>query len=206
MPSERVTAKLLGLDQAIAQMRRLPVACREEFGEASLAAAKYAAIQARALAPVRKTSLKSYSGGALRQRIGSAYNRSTGMAMVGIEKGALVVARTERRTWVTRARYGQRDRIVEVGKRKGMYVKTGYKMLLRLEERRKVVASGGLVVQPTKYGHFSEIGRGGRRGRARSHPWLRPAVERTREFFLSQMRAAASRTESLLRSMMGRAA
>lgn len=191
-------ARLTGLAEAQAQMRALPKEAIEAFGIASEKTAKLIALQARAKAPIRKVPIGGYRGGALRERIGASLDASSGTSVVGIERGALVVTKTNNRVWVSRRRAGTREILLKSGKRKGQTAQSSYRMLLRQSERANLRGAGGVIIQPTKYGHFSELGRGGRSGSGAAHPWLRPAVEGSQDYFVDQMRAAAKGVETNL--------
>lgn len=197
IPTAAQFVKLYGLGEATRQMRELPKAARENYAIAAEQTAKLIVMRARAKVP-RRPPITGYSGGALQQRIGYAVNRSSGDAVVGIEKGLIVITRAGRQVWVRTERKRTLERVSTKGKRKGQIVKTTYRSLLGNHERAEVRFAGGRIVQPTKYGHFSEFGRGGRRGTAASHPWLVPAVLQSVEYFTDQMRWAARETETNL--------
>ncbi|MBP7568786.1 MAG: hypothetical protein KBA95_01885 [Acidobacteria bacterium] len=207
-----VWLKVSGITEARKQLRELPKEAIAAFGEASYATALEAEGRAEAAAPVRRQALGPYRGGALRQRIGSARLRPTGEASIGIEKGLVSVRMSGRlagrQTWVMRERYYKREKVVSRGKRKGFYYKTGRKMLLRQDERAKVMAAGSRFIQPTRYGHLVEFGRkawsrpNGRRSPAiTGRRFLRNAVEQSQPNFLSRMRAAAQASEAHLAAM-----
>ncbi len=193
--------KLYGLTEAARQMKALPRLALDAFGDAAYLTAQLVASRAAGKAPKRKTPLGGYTGGALRQHIAASQNKTTGEAQVGIHTGLLVVRSSGRTTAVTQTRTRQRSRLVLKGKRAGTYVKTSYKMLLRRDERARVRRAGSLIIQPTKYGHFSEFGKGGRSGAGVATPWLQPTVEQSQDFFLVKMRAAAAASELALARM-----
>jgi hypothetical protein len=193
--------KLFGLAEANRQMKELPKEAIEAFGDAAFMTAKLVAVRAASKAPIRQKPLGGYRGGALRQHIGAWQNKATGEARVGIMKGLLVVRANGHTTAIARERYANRSLIVVKGPRKGMYVKTGPKVLLKLSERERVRHDAGVIIQPTKYGHFSELGGGGRTGTGAARPWLAPAVEQSTDYFLMQMRRAADQSAEHLAAM-----
>lgn len=198
MLSNRKFCTLSGLSEAKVLMRKLPEEVRDGYTLAAWKTAIQIVARAKSKVPTRKGAKGGYAGGGLRSRLDFSVDQRSGEVRVGIARGVIVVGRNGKNTLITRQRYGQRDRLVKSGPRKGQYVKTGYKMLLRVEERRKLRAIGSRIIQPTRYGHLVEYGHVGKRGPAGKTPYMGVSVEESRDYFLEQMRDAAKRTESNL--------
>jgi hypothetical protein len=178
-----VKVELQGLKELEAQLRTLPLVVRRVFSEGAYRTAQLVVLRAAAKAPVRRHPRRWYTGGMLKQALTAVKDTRTGGARLGLDRRLIVINASGRIAAVNRARKSQ------------WFTKTGKKrtdrVYLRKGEREKVRIAGGLIIQPAKYGHFTEYGRGGRGRGARFAPWLAPAVAQSTDYLAREMKLAA---------------
>lgn len=181
-------ARLVGLTEAKRQLGALPEVVRRPVYAVVQASTVDMANVAKAYAPRRDPSaVPGYSGGELESRIAGRASLKHLVGVVGIEKGARVVIRgrsvaINKTTAVTHRRL----------KKDGTYVMSRRRRVLGQTQRAKVRAVGGLVIQPTKYGHLMEFGRTGGRGRIAPRSYLRSAAKRSQTAFTADLKAVLS--------------
>lgn len=185
--SERLFAKVVGLEQARAQMRRLPEDARLAWWDVTAKTAAAIVARARAAIPVRHTNLpEGYSGGALRTHFAWEQAPTDTAARIGIERVAIVVR--------TRGRRGAG--VTTFADHKFKRARDG-KWRRRTLSRRamdRLQAGGAKVIRPTKYGHLQEFGAPHHRAR----PFLRPAAQAEQAAFEQRSRKAQAEVERLL--------
>jgi HK97 gp10 family phage protein len=185
--SDRRFAQLVGLDQAKRQMRTLPDVARKLHYVATRDSAEAILAAAKAAAPVRREGRPpGYAGGALRDHLAMKGTPAAGMAIIGIEKVALVV----------RTRGGRGAGVATFHDHKFKRARDGKwtRRTLSRPTLDRLRAGGARVIRPTKYGHLQEFG-------APQHaakPFLRPAVRAEQAAFEGRHRAAVAEVQRLL--------
>lgn len=149
--------KVIGLPEAKRQMAALPDEARKALLPGIRRTVDAMAAAARAAAPVRRDAVGSYHGGALRDRIAGRTSATHLIGMVGITVGAIVVNR-QGQTF----RIDRKDRLKYRMRRKnGEYQTRTWSRVMGTRDRERLRRSGGVLVQPSRYGHLQEF-EGGR--------------------------------------------
>jgi HK97 gp10 family phage protein len=184
---ERGFARLVGLDQAKRQMRELPDVVRRMHYEATRDSAEVILARAKAAAPVRREHLpEGYHGGALRDALAMKGIPNAAMAIIGLDKVALVVRTRGRRGAGVTTFHDHKFKRARDGKWK--------RRTLSKPTIARLRAGGARVIRPTKYGHLQEFGAPQHAAR----PFLRPAVRAEQAAFERRHREAVAEVERLL--------
>lgn len=185
--SERAFAKIVGLEQARAQMRQLPEWARVQWWDVTATTAAAIVGRARAAAPVRREDLPDgYSGGALKQHIAWEQKPSDTAARIGIEMVALVVRTRGRRGAGVTTYHDHKFKRARDGKWR--------RRTLSRQASARLRAGGAKVIRPTKYGHLQEFGA----PQHRAQPFMRPAAQAEQMAFEQRARKAQAEVERLL--------
>lgn len=166
--TDREFARFIGAAEARRQMKALPKLVVRAFGDAAETTGKAIVNRAQGRVPVRT--------GSLRDHLGYSRSSASGQVNVGIARGVLVV----------RGGYTPVQAVRRFGSPLG-----GKRSLVTKANRRRLASEGARLIQPTKYGHFAEFGKGGPHRGAKRQEFLTPAVEGSRDDFLAQMRISA---------------
>lgn len=185
--SERVFARVIGLEQARAQMRGLPEHARMQWWDVTAQTAAAIVGRARAHIPVRREGLpEGYSGGALKRHFGWEQKPSDPAARIGIEMVSLVVRTRGRRGAGVTTFHDHKFKRARDGKWR--------RRTLSRSAMDRLAAGGAKVIRPTKYGHLQEFGT----PRSSARPFLRPAAQAEQAAFERRARKAQAEVERLL--------
>lgn len=177
--TERQFSELLGLREARAQLRQLPLEVRKVHYVGVRDTAEAILARAKAAAPVRREGRPpGYAGGTLRDHLALKGSPATLQAIVGIEQVALVVRTRGRRGASVTTFHDHKFRRARDGKWRR-------RVLSRRAMDRLQAVPGTRVIRPTTYGHLQEFGAPQHAAR----PFLRPAVQAEQEAFRQRLQA-----------------
>lgn len=177
--SDKQFATLVGLSEAKRQLAQLPEVVRGPSYTAIRASTDALAAAAQARAPRRAdNAIPGYRGGALEARIVARTSLKHLIGMVGIARGLLVVTRRGRVVSVTR-----RMVVAKADRNKAGH-RYRRRRLLGRAQRQAIAKAGGIVIQPTKYGHLMEFGT----PKVAARSFLRPVARRQQAPFEADLR------------------